>query len=296
MLEWGVRNGWEAHLRMSDKDRPAGQYYSRVYHRTDSLTQDSGRFRLRLFKALDARTSREWPKWFADRMERTLGLQFPRYPHTGGPDVKGFILEAGIRDLLDSITIVFQGFTDRGAQIFLDEVRSILEEEQLAYELDERGGVHPRIDVEFTAAKIATIRSLSAERFASALERFESACDQLHDGKSSADAIEKTFKAAENIFRQLFRKEPKLTGAAITKCLMPRFQGIYTSNVQAKRASAKMCASFSDWVDAAHFFRHEHGHEVPSSAPLDFAIFMVSQGAGYLRWLADNFDALRGDE
>ena len=281
---------------MSDKDRPVGQYYSRVYHRADSLAQDSERFRLRLFKALDARTSDEWSKGFADRIERSFGLPFPRPGYSGSPYVKGFILEAPIRDLLNSITIVFEGLSDRGGRIFLDEVRSILEEEQLAYELDERCGVHPRIDVEFTTAKIATVRSLSGERFASALERFESACDQLRDGESAADAIEKTFKAAENIFRQLFRKETKLTGAAIAKCLMPRFQEVYTSNVQAKRASAKMCASFSDWVDAAHFFRHEPGHEVPSPAPLDFAIFMVSQGAGYLRWLADNFDALRGDE
>ena len=122
ILEWGVWNGWEAHLRMSDKDRPVGQYYSRVYHRADSLAQDSERFRLRLFKALDARTSGEWSKGFADRIERSFGLPFPRPGYSGSPYVKGFILEAPIRDLLNSITIVFEGLSDRGGRIFLDEV------------------------------------------------------------------------------------------------------------------------------------------------------------------------------
>jgi hypothetical protein len=46
--------------------------------------------------------------------------------------------------------------------------------------------------------------------------------------------------------------------------------------------------------DAAHFYRHEAGHEEPVQPPLTLAVQMVSHGATFLRWLAEMDATLQG--
>ena len=48
-----------------------------------------------------------------------------------------------------------------------------------------------------------------------------------------------------------------------------------------------MLASLKDWVDAAHFYRHEPGTEEVAQPPLPLAVYLVSIGASHLRWLAE---------
>ncbi len=48
-----------------------------------------------------------------------------------------------------------------------------------------------------------------------------------------------------------------------------------------------MLTSFKDWVDAAHFYRHEEGAEEVAQPPLQLAIYIVSSGTTHLRWLAE---------
>ena len=223
---------------------------------------------------------------------------------TGHFYLEQFLMKAPVIDVINSITISYllvkkhyRKYSNPRPAEFQREVSRILEQEQISFEVDQECGVHPRIDKEFSQSKAATIRALSDPRFSTARGRFEAACDELRaDEKASTDSIDRVFKATENIFKQLFPRKTQLKAEGIKRCLNPRFQEIYETNLPAKRASTKMCASFSDWVDAAHFFRHEHGHEVPTPAPLDFAVLMVSQGAGYLRWLAENFDAIKGEQ
>ena len=47
-----------------------------------------------------------------------------------------------------------------------------------------------------------------------------------------------------------------------------------------------MLLSFKDWVDGAHFYRHEPSTDDAAQPPLDFAVLMFSNGASFLRWLA----------
>jgi len=41
-----------------------------------------------------------------------------------------------------------------------------------------------------------------------------------------------------------------------------------------------------DWIEAAHFYRHEPGMEEPAQPPLELAIELVSVGAAFIRRLA----------
>jgi hypothetical protein len=62
-------------------------------------------------------------------------------------------------------------------------------------------------------------------------------------------------------------------------------QKAYAGDAVALRAAMKQLASFKDWVDASHNYRHEQGSEEPVQPPIDLAVLAVSNGAAYIRWL-----------
>ena len=112
------------------------------------------------------------------------------------------------------------------------------------------------------------------------------------DGKT---AIRSTFGAAEALFKLMFPKSPRLTASDAQSKLEPLLQRAYGTDSVAKRAAMKLTAAFVDWIDAAHFYRHEPGHEGPTQPPLALTVDMVSVGASFIRWLAE-LDAIAGQE
>jgi hypothetical protein len=119
------------------------------------------------------------------------------------------------------------------------------------------------------------------------LNEFEGAMAAL--AKAPPDtktAIRCTFSAAENLFKLMIAKSLRLAADEAQK-LEPLLQRLYASDDVAKRASLKLLAAFKDWVEAAHFYRHEPGREEPSPPPLPLAVHMVSVGASFIRWLAE---------
>jgi hypothetical protein len=103
------------------------------------------------------------------------------------------------------------------------------------------------------------------------------------DGKS---AIRNTFFAAEGLFKLMFPKSPRLTAQEAQKLETP-LKSVYASNPVALSAATKLLNGFKDWIDAAHFYRHEAGHEEPTQPPLTLSLQMISQGAAFIRWLAE---------
>lgn len=95
-------------------------------------------------------------------------------------------------------------------------------------------------------------------------------------------------------FKQIFDgSKNRLNAHGVRNDLKVRFRSIYSQNGTATKVAEQMCESFAAWIDAAHNYRHDAGDQTPVAAPFDIATLMVSQGAGYLRWMAENFDALR---
>jgi hypothetical protein len=104
-------------------------------------------------------------------------------------------------------------------------------------------------------------------------------------------AIREVFGAAEAIFKLILPNVARL-GAAELNDLAPLLQKAYPDEGAAQRSSAKMLSSFKDWVDAAHFNRHEQGTPDEAAQPsLGLAVYIVSAGASHVRWLAE-LDAL----
>jgi hypothetical protein len=147
---------------------------------------------------------------------------------------------------------------------------------------------HFRFDAEFESNRAATIASLQGARYRAALTAFEDGMAALAkappDGKG---AIRSTFAAAEGLFRLMLEKSPRLTAVEAQQKLEPLLQRIHAQDNAAMGAASKLLNAFKDWIDAAHFYRHEEGQKDPVQPPLTLAVQMVSVGASFIRWLAE---------
>ncbi len=289
---------------MPEQNVFAGPIYSRLYLGSDELQDDCPRFRVRIIARFDQACDyqRQEDVQIADIVKAELGINVPRRYMAMGISRAGFdeyFAEAPLRDILDVVTIIYrflarQVYPER-AETWQSEIERALREQRLPYEIDADGVVHPHIDQEFSRSRQSTIGALSGDHFTAARERYEEACDHLgSDGREAGDAIDKIFKANESVFRQITGAR-SLDSDGCTHVLSAKFQAIYDGDQHATSAAALTCQGFSKWVAAAHNYRHEGGVDAPNPAPLDLAITMVSQGAGYLRWMALNFDALKAD-
>jgi hypothetical protein len=224
-----------------------------------------------------------------------LGIDLP-YHAIGSPDWVPFIRDCELQDALDFITLGYWHLVDTRRTGFKElkaperwcvEVQRIFQEENVHYRVDERGGVHFRFDAEFDHNRAVTIASLQGARYRAALKSFEDGMGALAkappDGKT---AIRNTFDAAEGLFKLMFANAPRLTASEASK-LEPLLQRVHATDKAATGAVIKLLSAFKDWIDAAHFYRHEAGLPEPTQPPLTLAVQMVSVGASFIRWLPE---------
>lgn len=190
-----------------------------------------------------------------------------------------------LRDVLDAITLVARRF-DRINIDFINEIRRIFAEERVRYSVDDQGGVHFSVDVEFEQTRVSAIRVLGSSRYKSIREHFEAAYRAL-DGvpPDPKQALRSIFFANEGLFRLIFPSAAQLSGAELQKQLRPKLDQVYGSQKPAVHVAHKQLAQFADWIDGAHFYRHEPGTEEPVQPPIEMAIHYVATGAAWLRWL-----------
>ncbi len=257
--------------------------------RENALLPDSDRMRRRLgalYGQFHDRSS------FGNALKAELGIALSlTYESYHWPPL---IAKLELRDVLDSVTIRWRTITDsyedrrtRARNVFLVQVRRVFAEEQVRYRIDELGGVHFAVDTDFENARIAAIARLGKSRYAGVRTSYEEAFATLDrvppDGKA---AIRAAFFAVENLFRLIFPKAHQLSGAEVVKHLKPAVDDEFANQKPAINLAQKQVAAFCDWIDGAHFYRHEPGTEEPAQPPLDLAIYMVAQAGAHLRWLA----------
>jgi hypothetical protein len=270
-------------------DFPQGKRFSHVYLERGEPRADSARARRRISSTfLDIPSNAR--DGFSGLVERELGVELPSTGY--GTHWSNYFASCELRDLLDTITLAYQHFSKSGrttvAASWLRDVNRVMQEENLRYTIDQQGGVHFAIDEEFARARAATISVLQTSRYKNVLNSFEQGETALGnippDGKG---AVRATFASVEGLFRLMFPSAPRLTSSEIDRNLTASLQSMFAADPAAAGAAAKLLASFKDWVDAAHFYRHEPGREEIAQPPLTLAINLVSLGASYIRWLAE---------
>ena len=277
-------------------DVPKGQRFSHVYAARGEPTPDSPRMRRRLASLIG--------RWdilrnddFNRVVEQKLGIASPWSSSDTWIDL---LAKWELVDVLDLVTVTYGYLTDRGMagarELWVQEVREIFAEENVHYTVDEVGGVHFKYDEELARNTAAAIAALQSPRYANARDNYEKSLAALSgappDFKTS---IRANFAAVEAVFKLLLPSAPRLTAAAVEN-LTPLLQKTLAGDGTAQGAGAKMLGAFKDWVDAAHVYRHEQGHEEPTQPPTALAISILSVGATYLRWLAETNSALQQAE
>lgn len=270
---------------------PIGERFSHVYVARGTPTRDSQRFRHRL-GAFYHEHLRDYRNSFANSISRELGVSVPLVGINWSIDK--FFREAGLRDVLDAITLIWRELMRmRQQQLsgrWLEFVERTLEEENLGYRVDASAGVHYFVDEEFEQNRVATIERLASSRYAAVLSEFESAHQKLDEHPSDTKgAVRAAFEAVEILSKLMVgeNRMRRLTAHEINNHLRPIVEDAYEEEAVALTAANKFLDGLIDWVSSIHEYRHGQEVQEPAPPPPGLAVAMVSSGATYLRWLAE---------
>jgi hypothetical protein len=259
---------------------PIGERFSQIYIEKGAAAGDSQRMRRRL-----AALIYEYPSlWHNGELEKAAKVRIGvRYEGGGWEDQ---LPKWSLQDVLDLVTVAYAVLVERTAlrDQWVKQVNTIFAEENLHYRVDGRGGVHPYPDAEYARNRGATIAALQSSRYQNVLAEFEAGSAGI--GKDNKTAVRRTFGAAEGLFRLMFTRSPRLT-AGEAEQLADRLRQFYKDDATAANASTKLLASFKDWIEACHFYRHEPGQEEVAQPPTSLAVHLVSTGASFIRLLAE---------
>lgn len=225
------------------------------------------------------------------KLERELGITFGTRS-TSGHFIKSFewfFNRITILEFLDALTILVMERNARyraEGNTYLAELKRIFLEENLAYEFDDKGGIHPLVDGAFTANTNSAIAALEGERYAGTLALIENIDGHLiQNPPNYVGAIRAVFGANENLFKLIFETN-QLNAKFAADHIGPIQQRLYDGHPLQLGSNSKMLAAFKQWIDAAHFYRHEEGAESPTQPSEEFSVLFISQGLGFVRWLA----------
>jgi hypothetical protein len=266
-----------------------GERFSRLYLQPGEPAQDSGRARHRVGALFGESVVNERAEQLAAHLGRELGVPVPG----GGRHLSewhAFFRECRTPVFLDAITIVYRYlFWHVGAEVaswWRDVVCQIFAEENLAYEIDEAGGVHPRVDREFQRNLASVIAGLQSPRYHNVREHVENASRHLSaDPPNHKQAWRAMLSALEALFGLMF-PYVRLSADEIEPRLRPVIERAYPDDATAQRVALRMLSGLKEWVAAAHDYRHQPGAAEPAQPPADVAILAISWGASLLRWLA----------
>ena len=198
--------------------------------------------------------------------------------------------ECRIADFVDTITVVYRYLfwhvSDSAANLWRDAVRQIMSEENLAYEIDDVGGVHPRIDSEFQRNIASALAGLEADRYQNVRDLLERASGNLSANPPNyRQAWRTTFSAMEALFALMF-PQVRFTVEEIGRHLTPLVERTYRSDLASQKAALRMVTCLQEWVEASRSFRHYPGAPECSQPPPDIAVLSISCGTSLARWLA----------
>lgn len=266
-----------------------GRLFSSLYIERGAPTKDSVRFRNRLASFFSGHINETNEYKIGTLIERELGVDV----EVGGYYlVSEFLRKCELRDLLDSVTLIYFSLNSVGltnlSNGWRDFVKRVLYEENLGYRIDSECGVHYFVDEEFERSRVASLSCLSKDKFSAALAAFESTFKALDRSPSdTVSAIRSLFESVEIVYKLVFNSDGKsrLNSFAIQKEIKPAFQQRLLGNDVAIKAMDHFLDGFCDWTEAAHMYRHGQKIEEPQPPSMEFVVAFISQGASFIRLL-----------
>lgn len=272
---------------MPDASRPIGHFYTHVYTECPTSLTDNPRLRFRVSEYFFTRLF-EVSEEARALIHTEIGVDAPG--HYDSEAVRDFLKSAELNDFLNALTAIWRvlneqdGYSGDSASQWIAFVNRVMIETGVAFELDQKGGCHPRIDSAFVANRQTALVGLEKEKHTTAREHFEVAYAAL-DGASprTGHAIIEMHLALETVFKQAYSRATKLDVGEITNVLKPRV--VARLKGPELEAAKLMLTSAGNFISAGHHFRHANGAPEPVPPSMDVTIWMLSQGTAFLRWL-----------
>lgn len=276
---------------MPEENIPKGQLYSRVYLQPTETVRDGARMRMRVLRAIEQHIPRHRRGTdFGAAVEGELGIEIVRSAAYSSPYVPWEHLvrkELSVSDLLNVLTMLWRNVDGRSRNNFRNNITRIFAEEAIGFSVDGEMGFHPAFDEEFERSRSSIVRILNGERFRHeadfiALSETALLANPL-DGRAAIRAV---YDAAENLFKRITGKQNITNGHVRKELAAVASQGI-PQDGKSNVAVNKILNAFEDWAAACHVYRHAPGEAETTQPTEAIAILMVSQGYGFVRWLAE---------
>jgi hypothetical protein len=264
-----------------------GKRFSQVYLERGAPLRDSQRFRNRLAAYYLQRLSREHELKIVRIIEAETGVQliFSGYH----PNVTGFLQQAELRDVLDSITLIYQVINDAGyrtdAENWKTFVARTLREENLGYRLDSKCGVHYFVDEEFERNRFSTLQTLDNPKYSGVRDAYEAAYRHMDsDPPDTKASVRSMFESLEILVRLMVTTK-NLNRWIVENTLKEKCLELYAAEPTAARVVSELLDGFADWVNGLHNYRHGQPSEQPVAPSEEVAVYVLSSGSAFLRWL-----------
>lgn len=277
-------------------DRPIGKLFTEVYKDRGAPSSDSPKFRIQLagiFEEFIPNTGKDAYD-LSRYLKTSAGIEVSEI---GGYGQSGYrfdklISQSVIDELLDCITY-FTHFIEarypRALKSWINSVQSAFDKQNLNYEIDEKGGVHHRIDAAYLHSKSLTLACLAGVNFAAAHEEIEKAFYFLTQiPPDNKMAVVNAFLAAENVFKIAIGDNKDLANNTVKSYLTTHVQKYYAGKDAATcQSTGRLVSSFASWADACHPYRHGQHDQNVVAPPDEVAISLVTTGADFIRWLVE---------
>ena len=267
-----------------------GMRFSLLYLDRSEYLKDSKRFRNRLAAFYDESLEEFYRDDIGKSIELEIGAEVPT--SMGNYLVSKFLKNGELRDLLDSITVIFKAlatnrYSGEAAAEWKGFVVRALSEENLGYHLDEKCGVHYFVDEEFERNRFSTLLVLDDPRYSSIRTAFDMAYQYLdNQPMDTKGAVRSIFEAIEILVTQMVETK-NLNKWVVENALKEKCLPCYESDATAKMVTSKMFDGFAQWVDSIHNYRHGQPETEPVAPPINIAVYALSSGTAFLRWLIE---------
>lgn len=271
-------------------ERPTGQRYSHLYLEPGNPVYESKRLQKRVSAFFASNFSGHGAVAY-DLIEQEIGVSIP-YIGDSIDSVTEFLRTCSTDIFLDSITVICRALTEsderyghgnRSRSQWLTFIQRAFSEENSKFEVDVRGGVHPRVDAEFNAQRIATVKGLGDRRYIRIREHFEHVHEALAEIPPATNrAIRESYLANEEALKTL---SPGATfeTKALPHVLNPILESVHSGpELISLRLMVK---AIGDFIAASQQYRHAQGKPTDPQASMETAVLMISTATFSLRWL-----------
>ncbi len=190
-----------------------------------------------------------------------------------------------LRDILDASTILFNFLDEKSkyTHLLVTETNRIFREENIHFQMDDKGIIHPSPDEEYERNRTSTLKALESNSYESSLSHFQNADRHLLEEKYDT-AIREIFLSAEAIAKKITNKDT-LNEALCRKNLCEAAVNALSSNEHSKTMIESMMNGYALQIKGYHQFRH--AQETANNATQEIAVLAISNFTTFIRFLIE---------